>query len=77
MYTIFSFPVCENMSESHESLLSHSFYVLITMSSMPHISEDIQNMSIASVCSKCNERFETHSDYVVHYDEKHACIGPD
>ena len=52
------------MSESHESLLSDSFYVLITMSSMPYISEDNQNMGIASVCSKCNETFETHSDYV-------------
>jgi uncharacterized C2H2 Zn-finger protein len=46
-------------------------------SSMPYISEDRDSTGIPAVCSKCNETFETDSDYVVHYNERHANIGPD
>ena len=49
----------------------------IMSSSMPYISEDRDNTGIPAVCSKCNETFETDSDYVVHYNERHANIDPD
>jgi hypothetical protein len=47
------------------------------MSSMPYISEDRDETGIPVACSKCNETFETDSDYVVHYNERHADIGRD
>jgi uncharacterized C2H2 Zn-finger protein len=46
------------------------------MSSSPstirYISEDRDNTGIPITCSKCNETFDTDSDYVVHYNESHA-----
>lgn len=53
------------------------FYMISVMSSsssMPYISEDRDNSGIPVTCSKCNEIFETDSDYVVHYNEMHAEI---
>jgi hypothetical protein len=53
------------------------FYMISIMSSsssMPYISEDRDNSGIPVTCSKCNEIFETDSDYVVHYNEMHAEI---
>ena len=44
-------------------------------SSRSYISEERDNTGIPAVCSKCNETFETDTDYVVHYNEKHADIG--
>ena len=38
---------------------------------------DRDNTGIPVACSKCNETFETDSEYVVHYNESHAEIGPD
>jgi hypothetical protein len=46
--------------------------ILIMSSSLPYISEDRDNTGIPVACSKCNETFETDSDYVVHYNERHA-----
>jgi uncharacterized C2H2 Zn-finger protein len=51
--------------------------VLIMSSFIPYMSEDRDNTGIRAVCSKCNETFETDSDYVVHYNERHADISPD
>jgi uncharacterized C2H2 Zn-finger protein len=39
-----------------------------------NISEDRDNSDIPVTCSKCNETFETDSDYVIHYNERHAEI---
>jgi hypothetical protein len=41
---------------------------------MPYISEDRDNSGIPVTRSKCNEIFETDSDYVVHYNEMRAEI---
>jgi uncharacterized C2H2 Zn-finger protein len=46
-------------------------------SSMPYISEDRDDTGIPVTCSKCNETFQTDSDYVVHYNVSHAEIGPE
>ena len=46
--------------------------ILIISSSLPYTSEDRDNTGIPVACSKCNETFETDSDYVVHYNERHA-----
>ena len=43
-------------------------------SSIPYISEDRDNSGIPVTCSKCNEIFQTDSDYVIHYNERHAVI---
>jgi hypothetical protein len=43
-------------------------------SSMPYISKDHDNTGIPVACSKCNETFETDSDYVLHYNERHADV---
>jgi uncharacterized C2H2 Zn-finger protein len=43
-------------------------------SSIPYISEDRDNSGIPVTCSKCNEIFQTDSDYVIHYNERHAEI---
>jgi uncharacterized C2H2 Zn-finger protein len=51
--------------------------VLIMSSFIPYRSEDRDNTGIPAVCSKCNETFETDSDYVVHYNERHADISAD
>ena len=50
-----------------------SMSLIMSSSSMPNISEeDRDNTGIPVTCSKCNETFETDSDYVVHYNERHA-----
>jgi uncharacterized C2H2 Zn-finger protein len=41
-------------------------------STIRYISEDRDNTGIPITCSKCNETFDTDSDYVVHYNESHA-----
>jgi uncharacterized C2H2 Zn-finger protein len=43
-------------------------------SSIPYISEDRDNSGISVTCSKCNETFQTDSDYVIYYNERHAVI---
>jgi uncharacterized C2H2 Zn-finger protein len=44
-------------------------------SSIPYISEeDRDNTGIPVACSKCNETFQTDSDYIIHYNERHAEI---
>jgi uncharacterized C2H2 Zn-finger protein len=48
----------------------------MSSSSMPKIS-DRDDTGIPVTCSKCNETFQTDSDYVVHYNELHAGIGPE
>ena len=49
-----------------------SMILIMSSSSMPNISEDRDNTGIPVTCSKCNETFETDSDYVVHYNERHT-----
>jgi hypothetical protein len=49
-----------------------SMILIMSSSLMPNISEDRDNTGISVTCSKCNETFETDSDYVVHYNERHA-----
>ncbi len=49
-----------------------SIVLIMSSSLMPNISEDRDNTGIPVTCSKCNETFETDSDYVVHYNERHA-----
>jgi hypothetical protein len=49
-----------------------SMILIMSSSSMPNISEDRDNTGVPVACSKCNETFETDSDYVVHYNERHA-----
>jgi hypothetical protein len=49
-----------------------SMILIMSSSSLPYISEDRDNTGIPVACSKCNETFETDSDYVVHYNERHA-----
>jgi len=54
------------------------FYIFSIMSSpatISHISRDRDDTGIPVTCSKCNETFQTDSDYVVHYNEIHAEIG--
>jgi hypothetical protein len=48
----------------------------MSSSSPPYISEDRDNTGIPVTCSKCNETFQNDSDYIVHYNERHAEIGP-
>jgi uncharacterized C2H2 Zn-finger protein len=38
----------------------------------PHISKEHDDTGIPVTCSKCNETFQTDSDYVIHYNERHA-----
>jgi uncharacterized C2H2 Zn-finger protein len=40
--------------------------------SMPYISEERDYTDIPVTCSKCNEIFQSDSDYVIHYNERHA-----
>jgi hypothetical protein len=49
-----------------------SIVLIMSSSLMPNISEDRDNTGVPVTCSKCNETFETDSDYVVHYNERHA-----
>lgn len=49
-----------------------SIILIMSSSSMPNVSEDRDNTCIPVTCSKCNETFKTDSDYVVHYNERHA-----
>jgi hypothetical protein len=44
-------------------------------SSMPYIPKDRDNTGIPVTCSKCNETFETDSDYVIHYNERHTEVA--
>jgi uncharacterized C2H2 Zn-finger protein len=48
--------------------------IMSSSSSIPYISEDRDNSGIPVTCSKCNEIFQTDSDYVIHYNERHAVI---
>jgi hypothetical protein len=48
--------------------------IMSSSSSIPYISEDRDNTGIPVTCSKCNETFQTDSDYVIHYNERHAEI---
>jgi uncharacterized C2H2 Zn-finger protein len=48
--------------------------IMSSSSSIPYISEDRDNSGIPVTCSKCNEIFQTDSDYVIHYNERHAMI---
>jgi hypothetical protein len=55
------------------------FYLIFSMasvmsSSMPYISEDRDDTGIPVTCSKCNETFQTDSDYLVHHNEMHTEI---
>ncbi len=52
--------------------ISSSIISIMSSFSMPNISEDHDSTSIPITWSKCNETFETDSDYVVHYNERHA-----
>jgi uncharacterized C2H2 Zn-finger protein len=36
------------------------------------MSKDRDNTGIPVACSKCNETFQTDSEYMVHYNETHA-----
>ena len=49
-----------------------SIVLIMSSSSMPNIPEDRDNTGIPVACSKCNETFETDSDYIVHYNDRHA-----
>jgi uncharacterized C2H2 Zn-finger protein len=51
----------------------------MTMSSpsIPHVSEDRDDTGIPVTCGKCNEIFQTDSDYVMHYNEMHADSSSD
>jgi len=44
------------------------FSILLAMSS----AKDRDNTGIPVACSKCNETFQSDSEYVVHYNEEHA-----
>ena len=46
-------------------------------SSISHVSEDRDDTGIPVTCSKCNETFQSDSDYIVHYNEMHAEIDPE
>ena len=45
--------------------------------SVTYISEGRDDTGVPVTCSKCNEIFQTDSDYVVHYNEMHAKIDPE
>ncbi len=49
--------------------------IMSSPSTISHISEDRDDTGIPVTCSKCNETFQTDSDYVVHYNEIHAEIS--
>jgi len=51
------------------------FSMVLIMSSMPYDLEARDITGIPLACTKCNDTFETDSDYVVHFDERHAGIG--
>jgi hypothetical protein len=69
----------EKFYRLYETLLLHAFHSL-EMSSSPstsrYISEDRDNTGIPVACSKCNETFDTDSDYVLHFNEWHAETEP-
>jgi hypothetical protein len=48
--------------------------IMSSSSSIPYISEDRDNSGIPVTCSKCNETFQTDSDYVIRYNQRHAEI---
>ena len=55
--------------------ISSMILIMSSSSSVPYTSqEDRDNTGIPVTCSKCNETFESDSDYVVHYNERHADI---
>jgi uncharacterized C2H2 Zn-finger protein len=39
---------------------------------MPRVAQDRDDTGIPVACSKCNETFQTDSEYMVHYNEVHA-----
>jgi uncharacterized C2H2 Zn-finger protein len=39
---------------------------------MPRVARDRDDTGIPVACSKCNETFQTDSEYMVHYNEAHA-----
>jgi uncharacterized C2H2 Zn-finger protein len=39
---------------------------------MPYVAQDRDDTGIPVACSKCNETFQTDSEYMVHYNEAHA-----
>jgi len=43
------------------------------MSEIPQ--KDRDNTGVPVACSKCNETFDTDSDYLEHYNEIHAGIS--
>ncbi len=55
------------------------FSIILTMSSpsIPHVSEDRDDTGIPVTCGKCNETFQSDSDYVMHYNEMHADSSSD
>ena len=76
---VFSFSSINALSNGlHESLLSDISHISImsSSSSILHISEDRDDTGIPVTCSKCNETFQTDSDYVVHYKEMHTELDP-
>jgi hypothetical protein len=61
---------------SFEILLRHVLYI-DNMSASPRIPEERDVTGVPVTCSKCNELFESESDYVVHYNAMHAATGPE
>ena len=48
------------------------------LSSIPYVSVDRTTWAyLQSLCSKCNEISESDPNDVVHYNERHADMGPD
>ncbi len=54
-----------------------SMFSIMSSSSIPHVSEDRDDTGIPVTCAKCNEIFQTDSDYVVHYNEMYTEIDPE
>ena len=52
-------------------------FSIMSSSSIPNVSEDRDDTGIPVTCAKCNEIFQTDSDYVVHYNEMHTEIDPE
>ncbi|MFL6487463.1 MAG: hypothetical protein ACJ71D_12245 [Nitrososphaera sp.] len=46
-------------------------------STTSYISKDRDDTGVPVTCSKCNEIFQSDSDYVVHYNEMHTDITPE
>ena len=56
-------------------ILLRCFTLLDSMSSSPSTSEERDVTGVPVACSKCNQIFESESDYVVHYNAMHAATG--